>query len=111
MTQAEPLEGAVLAARARELLSVRLPVNSVIWELGIQQKEIAELAGLPVARVSRVLQGAKEARKQGAVASAKVYGAVAARLGIELTDLAEYQEAFTLDGDKNDGAEPTGSTG
>ena len=89
-----PLEGAGLTRRARQLLSVDLPVSSVLWEVGVAQSTVARMAEVTQSRVSRILRSPKEARKQGFDASTRVYTAISKLLGIPLSDLVEYRAAF-----------------
>lgn len=88
------LEGKALAKRARELLGVKLSLSSVLWEVGIPQQEIALEAEVTQSRVSRILKSPMEARKQGLDASTRVYIGISKMLGVPLSDLQEYRDAF-----------------
>lgn len=90
----QPLEGAELTRRARQLLSVDLSISSVLWEVGISQSMVAKAAEVTQSRVSRILRDRTEARKQGLDASTRVYQAISKLLGVPLSDLVEYKEAF-----------------
>ena len=90
----EPLQGAELTRRARQLLGVDLPVSSVLWEVGVSQSAVAKMADVTQSRVSRILRDQYEARKQGLDASTRVYVAISKLLGIPLSELKEYRAAF-----------------
>ncbi len=74
-------------AQIRRLFAAGASVRAVMIDADVKQRQVADLSGVPQARVALVLAGGTGATPAGRDTALRVFGAVAELLGIRVRDI------------------------
>lgn len=76
-------------SKARKLFKAGAIARAVMIQAAVKQSDIARSLGLPQSRVADVLAGRRVGGPAGRGMARRIYGAIAVKLAIDVTDMPE----------------------